>query len=133
MGIEALSRGAGFVWFVEKAERAVTLLSKNLAMADNNLYTVMKKDAFDAIDHIKNKGINIDIVYIDPPYAEKDVYGNILMKLLNSNIMNKSYIIGIEHAGYNEESIKDAVGSHTLKTYKYGDSRITMMRGNRNG
>lgn len=67
LGLEALSRGAEYVTFVEKAPKIVAVLKKNIEKASFvDSSRVVKADAFRvgaAIDEQK-----YDLVFIDPPY-----------------------------------------------------------------
>ena len=68
VGIEALSRGAEHVIFVERARKAVTTIERNLAstgLADRA--TVLHEDAFHYLNHAQEP---FDIVYVAPPQYE---------------------------------------------------------------
>jgi len=66
VGIEALSRGAGHVTFVEKDPRALALIEANLAdcgiAAD---YNIRRGDVLAAL---RNLGAAFDLILLDPPY-----------------------------------------------------------------
>lgn len=137
MGIEALSRGAGMVYFVERSNAAATLLLKNLALIKDTLlhselYAVIKKDADRALEHMKVNAVKIDIAYIDPPYEDLHAYSDIVPLLINGGLMNKFFTIGIEHRG----QMKEVLDSMTYalvkglysKTHKYGDKYLTVLR-----
>ncbi len=135
IGIEALSRGAGMVYFVESSRDASTLLLKNLALIkdnllDNNLYRVIRMDVNRAIEKIKEANARVDIAYIDPPYENTEAYEDILPLLVESRIMNTMFIVGVEH----DRSMKDVMGKIVsgfhFKTYGYGDTCLTVVRRN---
>lgn len=133
MGIEALSRGASMVYFVERSKQISTLLLKNLALIkdnllDNNLYAVIKTDAYRALGQIKSKSVKIDIAYIDPPYEDSKAYMDILPVLINGEIMNKPFIIGVEHTGQMRGPLHSMINGMNSKTYKYGDKYLTVVR-----
>lgn len=68
LGIEALSRGASTCTFVERDNRAVTCISKNLAsIGYSDRSTVVKSDV---LDWIEANHKPFDIVLADPPYAD---------------------------------------------------------------
>ncbi len=67
VGIEALSRGAKYAWFVENNKEAISCISSNLSftrLADKA--TLLKGDVFSALSLIREK--EADIIFIDPPY-----------------------------------------------------------------
>jgi 16S rRNA (guanine966-N2)-methyltransferase len=68
IGIEALSRGAKRVTFVDSEKLAIRALKKNLAnFGFSDVADVFCCDAITAIDRLERK---FDIIYIDPPYAQ---------------------------------------------------------------
>lgn len=72
LGIEALSRGAGEVVFVERDPQAVAALASNLARLGigKDQGRILRADALAALRKARNRGWKYDLVLIDPPYAE---------------------------------------------------------------
>jgi 16S rRNA (guanine(966)-N(2))-methyltransferase RsmD len=72
LGLEALSRGAEFVTFVEQDQDIILTLERNIAKAgfvkDSK---VIRADAFKTGAHVEKKIENsrYDLVFVDPPYA----------------------------------------------------------------
>ncbi|MHC4711638.1 MAG: 16S rRNA (guanine(966)-N(2))-methyltransferase RsmD [Planctomycetota bacterium] len=70
MGIEALSRGAEFVLFVEKNRTAAAIITRNLEKVRLlDRARVVTGNAFRAPRHIEREG-PIDLVFIDPPFRD---------------------------------------------------------------
>lgn len=70
LGLEALSRGAKFVTFVEKDLRVVAVLEKNIEKAGFvGQSKVVTADAFRVGAGPARKGWEYDLVFVDPPYA----------------------------------------------------------------
>jgi 16S rRNA (guanine966-N2)-methyltransferase len=72
VGIEALSRGAATVTFVEQDRRAQRLIAANLARCGiGNACAIIRADVVDALDRIARTtgGDRYDIVLLDPPYV----------------------------------------------------------------
>ena len=70
-GIEALSRGAAAVTFVERDRRAQALIADNLAhcgVADG--YVIIRADMARAIGQLRAAGLTFDIALLDPPYDQ---------------------------------------------------------------
>jgi 16S rRNA (guanine966-N2)-methyltransferase len=68
LGIEALSRGAAAVTFVEQDRRAQALIETNLAQCRIDTgYTVLRTSAARAADLLRDEA-PFDIVLMDPPY-----------------------------------------------------------------
>ena len=70
-GIEALSRGAAFVTFVERDRRAQALIAENLehcAITDG--YAIIRADMARALADAHAAGSTFDIALLDPPYDQ---------------------------------------------------------------
>jgi len=68
-GIEALSRGASHVTFVERDRRALALMAENLARCGvGSGYAIIRADA-ERLDSTRLTGV-FDLILLDPPYAE---------------------------------------------------------------
>ena len=70
-GIEAVSRGAASVTFVERDRRAQALIAENLAhcgVADG--YVIIRADMTRAIGQLRAAGLTFDIALLDPPYDQ---------------------------------------------------------------
>ncbi|MCB1024894.1 MAG: 16S rRNA (guanine(966)-N(2))-methyltransferase RsmD [Acidobacteria bacterium] len=73
IGIEAISRGAGFATFVDRSRRACALIEKNLdhLQVPENLTEVFCIPAHKFLS--KQAAVSWDIIYFDPPYSENYV------------------------------------------------------------
>ena len=120
-GLEALSRDAKNVAFVENYSASLTILKKNI----DNLNLSQKCSIFekDIINNLNFEILNkqFDIVFLDPPFIEKNI-SNILLKVYNSNILRKERIF-INHRN---NKVKDTLPKEfkILEEKKYGLSKI---------
>ena len=120
-GLECLSRNVKFVTFVENYIGILPILKKNL----NNLrqiknFEVIEKNILNNFD-FENFQTKFDIIFLDPPYKEKDLK-NLLDSLLNYNILNTNGII-IIHRHINQ--IDNFPKSfQIIEEKKYGISKI---------
>ena len=74
VGIEALSRGAAWVSFIEDDRRAQALIAENLALCGiGNVYAIIRATVARAFDilHDRRACEPFDIVLLDPPYASQ--------------------------------------------------------------
>jgi len=99
-GLECLSRGAKFVTFVENYKEVLVILNKNLKnlkLISN--YKVIEKDILSNLnfDFFNKK---FDIIFLDPPYKEKNIF-EIINKIIEHKILNNNGII-IIHRHKNE-------------------------------
>lgn len=74
LGIEALSRGASQVLFVEKKREAVELIRENLRRFDLEA-RVWQSDVIRAIGKINKEGSKFDLIFADPPYGSLSELG----------------------------------------------------------
>jgi 16S rRNA (guanine966-N2)-methyltransferase len=94
VGIEALSRGALAVTFVEQDRRAQALIAKNVAACGiSEGYAIIGSTVLHAIDTLRD-GPAFDIVFLDPPYAS-DIH-DVLQTV--GVIVKESGIVIVEHA-----------------------------------
>ena len=69
VGIEAMSRGASHVTFVEQDRRACALIAANLEKCGiGNGYAIIPSSVLQAIDRLRD-GPAFDVILLDPPYA----------------------------------------------------------------
>jgi 16S rRNA (guanine966-N2)-methyltransferase len=66
LGLEALSRGAGEVVFLERNPAAVRALQANLALLQAGQAQVIRTDT---LDYLRGAGTPFDVVFIDPPFG----------------------------------------------------------------
>ncbi|MCS6817528.1 MAG: 16S rRNA (guanine(966)-N(2))-methyltransferase RsmD [Blastocatellia bacterium] len=70
VGIEALSRGARQVTFVERSPAVIAVLRRNLsACGIGDGIVVLQQDAVRALEQFGAHGETFDIIFFDPPYA----------------------------------------------------------------
>ena len=71
MGIEAISRGAGFCLFVERAEPAVAAIRANLAaLRLEDRARIVRRDATALAPRATTDGAPYDLAFLDPPYGQ---------------------------------------------------------------
>lgn len=77
VGIEALSRGAAHVTFVERDPRAVRLIEKNVARAGlgPDRHVIIRAELSGGVRRLS--GQRFDIVFLDPPYGAAELSGAI--------------------------------------------------------
>ena len=70
LGLEALSRGADFVTFIEQDKKIIAILKKNIEKAGFTKESkVIRADAFRIIPVADTNESKYDLVFVDPPYA----------------------------------------------------------------
>ena len=117
IGIEALSRGAQKVIFVENNNKAIKCINDNLKrtqLGQNAIVTQM--DAIQAIQNLKDK--KFDYIYMDPPYHQS-LEKQILEKMIDYDILEKEGMIIIEAGKGTDFSYLEKWGYLLLKTKMY--------------
>ena len=97
-GIECLSRGAKFVTFIENYKGILPTLKKNLtSLKTVKNYSIVEQNIL--IDfNFKNLKKQFDIIFLDPPYKDKNL----------GNLLDKIYISDAQNNGpYNDVSYQD--------------------------
>jgi len=96
VGIEALSRGAAMVHFVESSAKAVELVQKNLqSLGITKNFEVLRQDAVRAIGSLKKA--RADFVFLDPPYRMNEAYQQTLEALAASALLKQDGTVIAEH------------------------------------
>ena len=102
VGIEALSRGADYVSFIENQAPSAALIRKNLtALKVHSGVAVICADAIRGLETLEAKvkagDPAYDYIFIDPPYAATADYSRVLQKIGVSNLLAQSGIVIVEH------------------------------------
>jgi 16S rRNA (guanine966-N2)-methyltransferase len=98
MGIEALSRGAKQVYFVESSEPAAQLIRSNLeSLGVTDGYKIVREEWSQASWRIEREHVAADIVFLDPPYKMREAYGETLRTLENSSVVWAMSVVIAEH------------------------------------
>ena len=127
LGLEALSRGARRVVFVESNPRCAKILQENLShISGSHDASVMTQDVFKAIPRLEKQGEVFDIVLSDAPY-DKDVHSKLLNTLLQSAILTEQSLLVFQHEK-REQLFKIARAWKILQSYHHGNSSITLFR-----
>ena len=96
VGIEALSRGAAMVHFVESSAKAADLVQKNLqSLGITKNFEVLRQDAVRAIGALKKA--KADFVFLDPPYRMNEAYRQTLEALAGSSLLKPDGTVIAEH------------------------------------
>ena len=128
IGLEALSRGAKKVFFVDNSSNSIKILKKNLNILNIPVehYKIIYKDFDRAIKYFHSNNTFFNIIYADPPYNRNFI--KIILKLIeNYKIMMKDGLLIIEHS---KKEIFNMT-SKNLELYKmldYGDKKITILK-----
>ena len=119
-GIECLSNDAKYVTFVENYNGVLPILKKNLSnLKLHKKYEIIEQNIFTGLKLAKS---NYDIIFLDPPYKDKNI-SELIDKIFEINLLSKSGII-ITHRNKN---VKDKYSKNfrILEEKTYGISKIS--------
>jgi 16S rRNA (guanine(966)-N(2))-methyltransferase RsmD len=98
VGIEALSRGARQVYFLENAKAAVAALRANLkALGLTGGFEVMERAVAPGLERLETAGVACDFVFLDPPYRMEAAYRETLERLAGSKLVKETSVVVAEH------------------------------------
>jgi 16S rRNA (guanine966-N2)-methyltransferase len=122
LGIEAMSRGAGFCDFVESDPRACDVIRQNLA--STGLLDRAKLWPMPVAKALTRLSGAYDLVVADPPYeydrAEKE-----LTDLVERGLLAPGGTLAVEHS-QRRAWPEDLAGRSQIMSRRYGDTRITL-------
>jgi len=125
LGIEALSRGAKEVVFVERDRRNKKVILENLktlGLADRG--KVIGMDAERALKRLNKEGLKFDLLFADPPYL-KGLAEKCLRNLAVCDILFSCALIIIEH--HKKEELSEHLNQLVLRRRKkYGDTLLSI-------
>ena len=98
VGIEALSRGAKEVYFIENSSAAADAIRKNLQTLDiTHGFQIVQESLPQALWKMERQRVAADIVFIDPPYRLRDAYNETLHELAESSLIWAMSVVIAEH------------------------------------
>jgi len=98
VGLEALSRGARQVYFVESAKKHARLLRENLASLGIYIgYELHEREVAQVLPLLDSNGVVCDYVFLDPPYRMRGSYERTLGYVSQSRLLQPSSIVVAEH------------------------------------
>jgi len=127
LGIEAISRGAAFVLFVEDAAESRASIRENVeTLGLTGVTKIWRRNATDLGPMSAGAGGPFDLVFLDPPYR-KNLIGPALAALRDGNWLAPNAVIVTESS--EEEPAPEIDGFTLLDHRTYGDTRVTFLRG----
>lgn len=140
IGIEALSRGAKHVTFLERDPRCLQIIKQNLrtcglttepraARKPMDTTALLRRDAVRGLIYLQKQGAVFEIIYFDPPYGTRsaggsELYTTCLAVLAENALLRTDGILLVEHA--KQSVMPDTLGSLSRnRQVSYGDTVVS--------
>jgi 16S rRNA (guanine966-N2)-methyltransferase len=125
MGVEAISRGAADVYFVDQSRKAIRMIRDNLESLEIKAgFTVLEMDLSKALDMLS---VQFDVAFVDPPYDREDLYFACLERFGSRELLKPEGILIIEHS--KRAKLAESVGSIGLvRSLVQGDAALAFYR-----
>ncbi|MCK4386332.1 MAG: 16S rRNA (guanine(966)-N(2))-methyltransferase RsmD [candidate division Zixibacteria bacterium] len=111
LGIEALSRGAESVTFVDASSQSINVLKKNIKSLNlESRSTILRLDGLKAINKLKR---NFQMIFADPPYL-KGFVQRVIDSVAQSEVLEKNGVLILEH--------------HKKETFSFPEEKLSVLR-----
>lgn len=98
IGIEALSRGARMVYFVESSNRATRTIRKNLDQLEiREGFQLIEREVPAGLRMLDSQAVVCNFCFLDPPYREMEDYEQALGFLSQSRLLESGALVIAEH------------------------------------
>lgn len=126
VGLEALSRGAQFITFIEKDRLALTALKSNIEKLQcGSKVKIYPQDTLKVIKNFIKDNRSFDFLFLDPPYDDAKTYEAILELIDHSFLLDDNGTLFVEERMQKKEK-KDLLFKHLILIDKrsYGSTII---------
>lgn len=125
LGVEAFSRGAASVVFVERSSRVVRVLRENLTALGLAVEArVVAADAPAAVRRLGGEGARFDLVLLDPPYGGEEL-ARALGALAEAALVSTPGTVVVEHA--RRHPVPRVPGWVERDVRSYGETGVTQL------
>jgi len=127
VGLEALSRGAEKVYFVENNNiRAKAIMDYIHRLGLDDRASVYQEEAGAFLNRAVRTGLKFDIIFVDPPYMSGEI-DKVLPNIGEDNILKDEGCLLVEHSS--KIALPEKIHNIKLtKNYRYGDTMLTLYR-----
>jgi len=126
LGVEALSRGAAFVAFVERDRACANIVAENLAAT--GFAQQGEVACADASQWLRAHSADLsryNLVLLDPPYQDAAVIGDTLAALDAGNLRSEALVVVEHHRAQRMPPLDRLV---LVRASDYGATRLTFLR-----
>jgi 16S rRNA (guanine(966)-N(2))-methyltransferase RsmD len=129
VGLEALSRGARMVYFIESGRRAAAMIRRNLrALRLSAGYEIITREALPGLRRLEEQGVACDFCFLDPPYRRAEAYTQVLEFLSHSRLLSPTGIVIAEHDKHFDPGERKGA-LQRYRSLRQGDAVLSFYRG----
>lgn len=127
LSIEGVSRGIDHAYLIDRQYQAIKTIKHNVALTKHeDQFTILKQDAQRILPVLAGQGVQLDLVYLDPPYAKQQIIKDIT-SMVDLNLLNPEAIVVCET---NQEANLplELSGFELMRQQTYGITVLTIYR-----
>lgn len=127
LGIEAFSRGAGYIVFIDNSIQSIRLIKRNIQQLQIEHSTkVIKCNILNSLACLDCQDEKVfDLILMDPPYRHSYI-NKTLCNIVNQQCLDINTIIVAEHAADEIISVPDNIKQ--FDTRKYGNTKLSFFQ-----
>jgi 16S rRNA (guanine966-N2)-methyltransferase len=121
IGLEAISRGAEFVYFIDQSRKACQMIRENLKSLEvEEGFKVLEMDLVRALNTLDAP---FDIAFVDPPYDREDLYQTVLERFGSAAWLADGGVLVLEHS--RRKILPDSSGGlRKIRSLVQGDAAL---------
>ena len=133
VGLEALSRGASEVFFIEKASAAARTIQENITALGASPGRLIRTEVRAALRQLEAEGVRADLCFLDPPYKDLADALQAIEWIAQSSLMKADGRIILEHA--RRDTVTEHLGAgpagwNRTRLVEQGSSALSFYRRN---
>ncbi len=125
LGIEALSQGAKYAYLADYNVKATKTIKRNIETFGIKNAEIINMDYQKTLKFLGEKGIKIDLIFLDPPYNTNYIEKSI-EKITEYDLLNKNGLIICESDSLDRIAYPE--NYQIIKEKKYGDKWVVILK-----
>ena len=128
VGMEAISRGARDVVFIEHHRAASQLIRENLKTLEiESGYALLTCNVLTGLERLERESERFDVVFLDPPYEEIREYHHTLRQLARGSLLGTESLVIAEHSKHIQLE-ENYLTLHQTRLLRHGDAQLAFYR-----
>lgn len=126
LGIEALSEGAKEAYLADKNKKAISIIKKNIQKIGVKDCQVLEGDYLVILKELKDRNINFDLIFLDPPY-QTDYIEKSVLEIAKLQLLKEDGLLICESS--DKEHIKYPSTMYKIyKEKKYSNKWVVILK-----